>query len=849
MPSNHDRSHSTVEAFPEPYRRALTTAEKLLGDDLICHERQAVLDVFLRLCREMTNAESCAVFLKPSPNAKQIVLEATLTDRFGHNFQRGVTLNIGDEPHADFTSYLATLVVPFSKHGNELRSLKWIAGYKPEHLISGRCDSLLSVPLIDSSGQLLGYLKCENKKKPHWDVLQEDGFSELDKDAVGRLASFLVAALLQLREFEALVGDQDNLPGAREFLWSILAAAEVMTGIDCGIAFVLDHGTSTLRGMALLGCDDLSVKPSEFAYSLSDTDIATHVCNKKGLAPYYTPDISKDPIANSWGIERFGIGGPAIAIPMMRDDVIRGSLVFWAKRGTPPSQQHITLLSPLGYIGGTGLSRLFAERNALVNQHNLIQSLQAGLIRKNLEFKFTYCNKVVLDLLQMPFEQVQGKTDFELYDAELAVKYRRDDERVITSGETVVDVEPHRDRAGNVLYVHVVKQPLRDIFGRITGLQTVFLQIRDDMFRKLREAERIAQLGSWDWDLTTDKFSISDQLWRMCELMPDENTSIEDAFLIRVHPEDYDRVKYKMDEIRRNQRPFDIEFRIVRTDGSQRLLMAKAMVQEDGAGLPLRMYGTFQDITETRRAEIHALRSQRLRVLGQLAGEVAHNTLTHFETISLGLDFLEKSVSEAPLRESLNYTRVAFNRAYDILQGLRSLGADSGRGLKEADINEVVKPVVSIFKATWKNKYPIRTILQNKLPKVVLNEDQVKQAITNVLTNAREAMPNGGRVTIITREDPNMRDRLRQGHVDEQERAWDSYVVVEIKDEGHGITEDVLHHIGESGYTTKREQGGTGQGLPYCKKIMDLHFGGIIPRNNTDGHGASFLLVFPCVRG
>lgn len=116
----------------------------------------------------------------------------------------------------------------------------------------------------------------------------------------------------------------------------------------------------------------------------------------------------------------------------------------------------------------------------------------------------------------------------------------------------------------------------------------------------LLEAESIAQLGSWVWDFDSDRLSATAQLWRIFDLPPTESARIEDTFLKRVHTEDYDRLKELLTKQRLNPKPFEEEFKIVRTDRTERLVRAKTKIVYDAAKSPIRMFGTLQDITELK---------------------------------------------------------------------------------------------------------------------------------------------------------------------------------------------------------------------------------------------------------
>ena len=328
---NYTKSLNTSNELPEPYKKSVSSTRLLLKDELVCHDRQAVLGQFMIECRRMTMAESCAVFLKSSAKSGQVVLEATLTDKYGHNFQRGVSVDISDKYKSGLSGYIASLSIPFRKSGKELRSLPWIAGIKPDHLANGCCHSVLTAPIISPAGRTLGYIKCENKKNISGSVMENGGFTETDETALVEIATSLSNVLEKLLEFEYFNrsgGGRDNNSGTGEFLWSILSTASVLLGIDRGVVFLADFATSTLRCAALFGCEELPIKASEFIFSMEDASIATHVFS--GQQPYFTDDVSKDLEASRWGITRFHISGPIVGVPLRRGTRVLGSIVVWS---------------------------------------------------------------------------------------------------------------------------------------------------------------------------------------------------------------------------------------------------------------------------------------------------------------------------------------------------------------------------------------------------------------------------------------------------------------------------------------------------------------------------------------
>jgi len=132
----------------------------------------------------------------------------------------------------------------------------------------------------------------------------------------------------------------------------------------------------------------------------------------------------------------------------------------------------------------------------------------------------------------------------------------------------------------------------------------------------LAQAQQIAHLGNWSWDISTNRLTWSDELYRIYGLDPQEFSATYEAFLERIQPDDRDRVRQVMDQASQDYRPFTFEHRIVRPDGTVRTLLAQGHVILDAARRPIRMIGTGQDITERKRIETELKNSrEQLRAL------------------------------------------------------------------------------------------------------------------------------------------------------------------------------------------------------------------------------------------
>jgi PAS domain S-box-containing protein len=126
----------------------------------------------------------------------------------------------------------------------------------------------------------------------------------------------------------------------------------------------------------------------------------------------------------------------------------------------------------------------------------------------------------------------------------------------------------------------------------------------------LAEAQRIAHLGNWDWDIVTNELQWSDEIYRIFGLTPQEFGATYEAFLNSVHPDDREFVKRTVDEALYEDKPYSIDHRIVLPDGTQRIVHEQAGVTFDNDGKPIRMIGTVHDITASKQTE-EALRKSK----------------------------------------------------------------------------------------------------------------------------------------------------------------------------------------------------------------------------------------------
>lgn len=202
--------------------------------------------------------------------------------------------------------------------------------------------------------------------------------------------------------------------------------------------------------------------------------------------------------------------------------------------------------------------------------------------------------------------------------------------KALMRGEATHDVEilvRHPDGAECIILS--AGRPIQDAAGRSTGAVGIFQDITRRVqatgaFQKneerLAEAQRIAHLGNWDWEIPTNQLWWSDEIYRIFGVRPRRFGATYDAFLGFVHPDDRALVEAHVRAALDEKLPYDIDHRVVRPDGSVRIVHEMAHVTFDQDGRPLRMVGTVQDVTAQRQVEQERLRFlQREQALAQIA--------------------------------------------------------------------------------------------------------------------------------------------------------------------------------------------------------------------------------------
>ncbi|HHN64698.1 MAG TPA: response regulator [Nitrospirae bacterium] len=236
------------------------------------------------------------------------------------------------------------------------------------------------------------------------------------------------------------------------------------------------------------------------------------------------------------------------------------------------------------------------------------------------------------------------------------------------------------------------------------------------------------------------------------------------------------------------------------------------------------------------------LQSQKMEAIGHLAGGIAHD-FNNILTAIIGYSTLlqQKMKEDDPMRSMVNSVISSAERAANLTQELLAFSRKQIINPKPVEINDLVKDMEKLLLRLIGEDIEFRTILSEQQLWVVADRGQLEQVIMNLITNARDAMPGGGILSIETatveitrRQIDEQRDVIRPGR----------YAVISISDTGTGMDEETKEHIFEPFYTTKDVGKGTGLGLSVVYGIVKQH-NGHIKVYSEKGHGTTFRIYLP----
>lgn len=285
------------------------------------------------------------------------------------------------------------------------------------------------------------------------------------------------------------------------------------------------------------------------------------------------------------------------------------------------------------------------------------------------------------------------------------------------------------------------------------------------------------------------------------------------------------------------------ELEQIAKNGARITVESRWTLVRDNHGKPRSILFINTDITERKKLQMQFLRAQRMESIGTLASGIAHDLNNVLSPILIAVDYLRSSVKEPRAQEMLSLLGNNVKRGADMIKQVLVFASGAEGERAEIQVKHVIKEVEKITAETFPKSISIETDYPQHLPHILGDATQIHQVLLNLCVNSRDAMSNGGRLTIRAGTQTVSESQARTNHG----LTAGQYVVVSVTDTGTGIPSEITDRIFEPFFTTKAVGKGTGLGLSTAMAIIESH-NGTIDVVTESGKGTQFRVYLPAVQ-
>ncbi len=477
----------------------------------------------------------------------------------------------------------------------------------------------------------------------------------------------------------------------------------------------------------------------------------------------------------------------------------------------------------------------------------LFEHIATGVFISSKKGKFLNANQALLDMLgydsKEEFLSIDLPTDLYVRPGD-----RRTFQEMMERDGRVIDYEVEFKRKdGSTIPILLTGHARYDHQGKVVGYEglNVDLTRRKLMEKELKEAydfmNKIVQSSPNPTMATDLKGNII--IWNRAA---EETLGYRAGEVIgkmnidKIYPEDMARKVMQMlrsDEYGGLGRLKAYPMVYVRRDGEVVEGTLSAAAIYDANGNEIATVGSFVDLRERlemeralRRTQEQLLQSEKLAAMGRLTSQIAHELNNPLYGIMNTLELLKTEVApQSKRRKILEMALSETVRLSDLLRKMLSFSKPDQERRQPVDINTVIDEILLLHeKQLRENDIQIASTFADGLSRVNASKDQLRQVFLNMVANARDAMPNGGTLTVATSDDGEN-------------------IIIEITDTGTGIKEEHMEKIFDSFFTTKGEVKGVGLGLSVCYGFIKDHGGDIVAKSQV-GTGTTFVITLPAER-
>ena len=283
----------------------------------------------------------------------------------------------------------------------------------------------------------------------------------------------------------------------------------------------------------------------------------------------------------------------------------------------------------------------------------------------------------------------------------------------------------------------------------------------------------------------------------------------------------------------------DVEAQLVTSNGSALIVNLNASLDRDEVGRSVNARIVARDIVERKRMEAALLHAQKIDSIGNLAGGIAHDFNNILSAVLGSASIMRRKLPErAPLAKYVEIIENSARRGSSLTRQLLTFARKTETITRTVDVNALILETLQLYERSVSKEIVIKTLLADAAPAVVGDEGQIQQALLNLFLNARDAMPDGGTLTVATgitvadARTTSLFTTIKPG----------PFVQIQVGDTGHGIARELQNRVFEPFFTTKDH--GTGLGLSVVYGVVQNH-GGFINFESAVGQGTSFSIYLP----